>query len=84
MIELATLSAVVMFDGKILEIFEQDGDHQRFHINFINLIELEADRRDRHRLRVAIGSENRPYTVIVDETQVEIARTLVDAVRAAR
>jgi hypothetical protein len=77
---------VLTFDGEVLEVFDAilSPKHPRIHISHIDGMEIETDRKGKHKLvtKVAYGFLFSDFAV--EDAQLASVNQLIDQVREAK
>jgi len=77
---------VLTFDGEVLEVFDSilSPRHPRIHISHIDSMQIETDRKGKHKLvtKVAYGFLFRDFAV--EDDQLASVNRLIDQVREAK
>ena len=82
MIEIVSDNRVISFDGRILEVFQSDGNAVRLHIALIRSIVLEEKRRS-YRISIGYTAHNLPKVFFIEDPELTQAQHFVSVVNDA-
>ena len=52
MVECRTEEEIVAFDGRVIDRFRASGSSLRFHIDFVESVEITSDKKGRQKLEI--------------------------------
>jgi len=77
---------LLQFDGEVIELFSEQGKNDRFHIRFLEQIELEAGRKGITLMTLRYGKNGRSgfNGWIVPQENLADANALIEAVNSTK